>query len=176
MNTGIAKLSRISMESLANNPRATLSSWLKYEPVILAAYRQHPKSYSYRPANMAAVTVCSRLRDAVRGLLAFKYSCEVPHDDIQRWYSEVKICHDGTNVIIGPIEKNMDQLEGEGSDVPLYSFKELSLEEVVAFSVLISGNRITGPVFVASPPDVSLLPSRPNVEVVKKEDNSLMLL
>lgn len=176
MNTGSAKLSRISMESLAGNPRASLSAWLKYEPVILAAYRLHPKPYSYRPANMAAVTVCSRLRDAVRGCLAFRYSCEVPHDALLVWYSEIKIKHDGTNVIIGPIEKNMDALEGEGSDVPLYSFKELSLEEIVAFSVLISGNRISGPVFIAAPPDVSLLPSRPNVEIVKKEDNSLMLL
>lgn len=176
MNTGSAKLNRISMESLANNPRATLSAWLKYEPVILAAFRLHPKPYSYRPANMAAVTVCSRLRDAVRGCLAFKYSCEIPHDDLLRWFSEVVFKHDGTNVYIGPPERTLEKLEGEGTDVPIYSFKELSLEEVVAFSVLISGNRISGPIYIASPPDVSLLPTRTNCEVVKKDDGTLMLV
>lgn len=176
VTTFSAKLSRISMESLAGNPRATLSSWLKYEPVVLAAYRQHPKPYSYRPANMSSATVSSRLRDAVRGMLAFCYSCEVPHDALLAWYSEVKIRHDGTNVIIGPLEKNPSQLEGEGSDLPLYSFKELSLEEIVAFTVLISGNRISGPIYIASPPDVSLLPIRGNVEIVKKEDGTLMLV
>lgn len=164
------------MESLAGNPRASLSAWLKYEPVVLAAYRQHPKPYSYRPANMAAVTVCSRLRDAVRGCLAFRYSCEISHDDLLHWFSEVIFKHDGTNVYIGPPERTLEKLDGEGSDVPLYSFKELSLEEIVAFSVLISGNRISGPVFIAAPPDVSLLPSRPNVEVIQKEGGTLMLL
>lgn len=179
MKPRLSKLDRIDPSSLLHNPRATQGAWLKYEPIILAAFKQHPRPYIFSPSSMSPVSVCSKARDAVRGKLAFDYPSEVSTPDLQRWYSEVIFKVLEESVYIGPPQTSTDSLEGQGntkSSASSLSFSELSFEEISAWALLISNGRFKGSVTVLYPPDLSLLPPRPNVEMMSKPDGSLVLL
>jgi hypothetical protein len=179
MTATYRKLDRIDATLLSSNPRANVNAWKKYEPIVLTAYKLHPKPYIYRPANMAPSTICSRLRDAIRGKIAFDHPSELSSQDIARWYSEVVIKSDKEQVLIGPPTELAAAIRGTsvGSTKPLdMIFENLSFEELSAFTLLLSGGRLTGPVLVKTPPDISLLPQRPNVEMMKRQDGSLVLL
>lgn len=172
------KLDRIDPQRLAGNPRATLQSWLKYRDVVMSAMNQHPKPFIYRPISMTPSSVASKMRDAVRGKLAFNYPDEeIDNLVLARWYSEIVVKHDSQNVYIGPPESVRSALTGatpsSSSDL---NFPTLSFEEVAAFTLLLSGGRIVGPIVVRQPPDLSLLPLRPNVEILNRKDGSLVLL
>lgn len=172
------KLDRLDPKLLSTNPRATLSAWLKYKETVLAAYRQYPKNFVYRPINMSSASVCSKLRDAIRGQLAFGYTDDISNDDLSKWFSEVVFKNDNEYVYIGLPNEVKTALVGKQeshNDTKLF-FPELSFEEVAAFSLLISGGRLIGPVIVKSPPDITLLPPRPNVEMMERPDGSLVLL
>lgn len=172
------KLDNIDPQRLANNPRATLQSWLKYRDVVLSAMNQHPRPFIYQPISMTPSSVASKLRDAVRGKLAFNYpDNEISDLDLARWYSEIVVKHDKENVFIGPPEEVKKTLIGSTprSDHEL-NFPTLSFEEVSAFTLLLSGGRITGPIRISQPPDISLLPQRPNVEMLRRNDGSLVLI
>lgn len=172
------KLDNIDPNRLKANPRATLQSWLKYRDVVLSAMRQHPKPFIYTPINMAASSVASKLRDAVRGKLAFNYPDEQISDlALAKWYSEIIVKHDRENVYIGPPEEIKSSLVGASPNTKTeLVFPTLSFEEVAAFTLLLSNSRITGPVRVQQPPDLSLLPKRPNVEILNRENGELVLL
>ncbi len=172
------KLDNIDPQRLANNPRATLQSWLKYRDVVLSAIRSHPKPFIYQPVNMAASSVASKLRDAVRGKLAFNYpDPDITDNTLAKWYSEIVVKHDKENVFIGPPDAVRTTLTGatpyDGHEM---SFPTLSFEEVSAFTLLLSGGRIIGPVKITQPPDLSLLTKRPNVEILSRPDGSLVLI
>lgn len=174
------KLDRIDPISLASNRRATLNAWLKFEPIIVAAFRQHPKPYVYRPTAMSPFSVCSKARDALRGKLAFDYPCEVSNDDLRRWYAEVVFKNDNENVYIGLPKMIQEELKGNAvaPQVPKsLTFPTLSFEEIAAFNILISNNRLAGwTIHVVNPPDISLLSERPNVQLIRRNDGSLVLL
>jgi len=172
------KLDNIDPQRLAGNPRATLQSWLKYRDVVLSAFRQHPKPFIYTPTSMAATSVASKLRDAVRGKLAFSYpDGEVSDFELAKWYSEIVVKHDKENVYIGPPEGVKRSLTGSTpASTSELKFPTLSFEEVSAFTLLLSGGRIVGPVLILQPPDLSLLPPRPNVEMLRRPDGSLVLI
>lgn len=172
------KLERTDPSSLAANPRATLAAWQKYEPIVKSALAVHPKSFVYPCSTLKPSTICSRLRDAVRGKLAFDYPSELSTEAVARWYSEVVFKYDIENVYIGLPEGVKQVLDGTGSitNKSNLTFPTLSFEELAAFSLLLSNGRLVGPVIVKVPPDISLLPERDNLEMVKKEDGSLMLL
>lgn len=139
---------------------------------------QHPKPFIYQPTSMTPSSVASKLRDAVRGKLAFNYpDQEISDLALARWYSEIVVKHDKENVFIGPPEEVKRTLVGTTpkSDHEL-NFPTLSFEEVSAFTLLLSGGRITGPIVVRQPPDLSLLTLRPNVEMLQRKDGSLVLL
>lgn len=173
------KLDRITPQALAGNPRASLPSWLRYEPIVKAAMKHHPRPYIYRPSNRTAATVCSQLRDAVRGKLAFEYPSEINATELLRWYSEVVIKHDKESVYIGLPESVQAAISGHGTadaTDTTFKFDELTFEEVSAFTCLLSTGRIFGPVIIMRPPDLTTLPDRPNVERITKPDGSLVLL
>jgi hypothetical protein len=172
------KLDNIDPQRLAGNPRATLTSWLKYRDVVIMAMRQHPKPYIYTPTSMAASSVASKLRDAVRGKLAFDYpDPEVSNLDLARWYSEIVVKHDRENVYIGPPEEVKTTLIGATpNSATELTFPTLSFTEVSAFVILLSGSRLSGPIKIMQPPDISLLPNLPNVEILTKPDGSLVLI
>jgi hypothetical protein len=179
MRTTARKLDRLDPALLAANPRANVAAWMKYESIVLAAYRQHPKPYIFRPTSMAAVTVCSRLRDAIRGKLAFDYPSEISAEELAVWYGQVVIKSDTEQVLIGPMEEVKASVQGTavGTTKPTdMVFQELSFEEITAFTLLLSTGRVVGPVLVQKPPDISLLPVRPNVELMNRPDGSLVLL
>jgi hypothetical protein len=172
------KLDNIDPQRLANNPRATLQSWLKYRDVVLSAMHQHPKPFIYQPISMTPSSVASKLRDAVRGKLAFNYpDDEISDLSLARWYSEIVVKHDKENVFIGPPEEVKRTLIGaKPSNDHELNFPTLSFEEISAFTLLLSGGRIVGPIKVTQPPDITLLPTRPNVEMLKRPDGSLVLI
>jgi hypothetical protein len=85
--------------------------------------------------------------------------------------------HDRENVYIGPPEEVKTTLTGA---TPLsateLTFPTLSFEELSAFTLLLSGSRISGPIKVIQPPDLSLLTKRPNVELLTNKDGSIVLI
>lgn len=172
------KLDNIDPQKLAGNPRATLQAWLKYRDVVLSAMHQHPKPFIYQPVSMAASSVASKLRDAVRGMLAFNYpDPEITPLVLAKWYSEIVVKHDRENVYIGPPEEVKNSLVGTTptSSTEL-NFPTLSFEEVAAFTLLLSNGRIIGPIMVKQPPDLALLQKLPNVEILGRPDGSLVLI
>jgi len=151
---------------------------MKYRDMAVAAYRLHPKPYVFHPSNMKPSSVASKVRDAIRGRLAFEYpGDDIPTDDLAQWYSEVVIKHDDFNVYIGPAEGIKDVLKGHETlrDASL-TFPSLDFEEVAAFMLLISRGRLTGPISILAPPELSLLQPRPNVEMISKPDGTLVLI
>ena len=174
------KLDRIDPSILATNPRASIQSWLKYRDIVIAAYKQHPKPFVYRPVSMTPSSVCSKMRDAVRGKLAFDYpEDEVTNNELARWYSEVILKHDKEQVYIGLPEEVRATLIGvtpSGPNANGLKFPTLTFEEISAFTLLLSAGRILGPVEILQPPDITLLPRRPNVEILNRKDGSLVIL
>jgi hypothetical protein len=173
------KLDRIDPKVLASNPRASYAAWMKYEPIVIAAFRQHPKTFVYSPTSMTPSSVASKMRDAVRGMLAFAYPCPIPVLDLANWYNEIIIKHDKEAVYIGVPEKVKSVIRGEQRSPDSASnliFPTLTFEEVSAFTLLLSTARILGPILIQNPPDLSLLPKRPNVEMMVRNDGSLVLL
>lgn len=176
MKTSAKKLERLDPVRLASNPRASLLSWLKYKDIVLGAMAQHPRPYIYKPSNMTPSSVTSKIRDAIRGCIAFGYE-GVNHSDLAKWWIEVVVKHDNENVYIGPFEEVQSVLSGEtvSKDNGL-TFPTLAFEEVAAFQILLSNGRLLGPIRILQPPDISLLPKRPNVVLMPRPDGSLHML
>lgn len=173
------KLERLDPKNLSSNPRASLSSWLRFSDIVLQAYRTHPQPFVFRPSNRSPSSIATKLRDAIRGKLAFDYpGFEIPNSDLLRWYGEVIVKPIGDDVYIGPALALVDTT-GVISACPKLaspSFVSLSFEEVSAFQLLLSTGRLSGPILVQNPPDLTLLPERPNVELMPRADGSLVML
>lgn len=167
---------------LVDNPRATMRAWKQYETCAVAAFHQHPKPYIFTPTTHRPTTVASRIRDAIRGCLAFAYPIlsdpPIGHDALREWWSSVIVKNTATLVIIGVPERVLVEMSGDVSAPASggLAFQTLSLEEIIAFTILISTGRISGPIVVTTPPDVSLIPERPNVEMDVRADGKLLIL
>lgn len=173
----MSKLSSIDSSTLASNPRATLSSWLRYEPIAKAAFLSHPIPYVYTPTSLSPSSVCSKLRDAVRGAIAFSYPgfCETPA--LARWWSEVVVSHDREKVFIGPPQRSLPAIDGSVHNDWAFCFDRLSEAEFSAFELLLNSGRIKGPVMIHHPlASFSLLPLCDNVERIHRADGKLVLL
>lgn len=178
-----SKLDRIDAAALATNPRARLVDWKRYEPIILAAMEIHPRPYVYHPTNMSPATISSRIRDAVKGKIAFDHNSTKSADEVRHWFGEVIFKHDATTLYIGPFDRVRALISGEDHSTPLtgsvpFSFHTLSCEELTAFAILLSSGRITGPVICKIPPPGADLINWPedNLEVLPKSDGSLVLM
>lgn len=175
----MSKLDRIDPTALQHNPRASLLSWCRYEKVTIAAFRQHPKPYIFQPSSLAPCTVASRIRDAIRGAIAFSYPIDsgaISTATLSKWWDDVVVKSAGEHVIIGPTKEVMAELQVSREDKRNLSFHDASLDEIIAFSVLLSSGKLTGPVTIFQPPDTSQLPPRANVEVLQRVDGSLVLM
>lgn len=176
MKTSNKKLERLDPVKLASNPRASVSSWLKYKDIVLGAIAQHPRPYVYKPSNMTPSSVASKIRDAIRGAITFGYE-GIPHIDLARWWTEIVVKYDNENVYIGPFEEVSEVLTGESLTKDSgYTYPTLSFEEVAAFQILLSNGRLLGPIKIFQPPDITLLPQRPNVALMPRPDGSLHML
>lgn len=170
------KLLRLDPTLLASNPRATLSAWQRYEPLVLAAHSQHPQTFSYECTDMASNTICSRIRDAIRGALAFSYPSTLAHADLLSWYSEVIIRFDATHVHIGPrgpLTPTLSILKPKDSTTLEYA--RLTNDELHAFALLLSSGRLQGPILCHHPNLTSPL-LHPNLEVIHREDGAMVLI
>lgn len=173
------KLAALDPVDLSSNPRATLQAWLNYQSVILQAVSRHPLPFTFAPQNKSPQTVVSRLRDAVRGCLAFGYDISdtaVTQESLLRWYAEVVFKFDKDLVIIGPPERLRDRLHiNEQTHDSRYHYPFLTFEEIAAFQLLLSTGKISGPVIIDTAPDMTLLPSRDNVEMTLNDKKQLVL-
>lgn len=171
------KMERIDPDALRDNPRATFAAWKRYESIVLLAYRRFPQPYLISPPRMSPATVASRLRDAIRGAIAFNYCTEVPAIDLARWYEKVVIKHTTSHVFIGPPpDKEAPPIVApEVTRDSTLTFDSLPFEEVTAFALLLSRNRLQGPIIIQNPPDLSQLPDFPNLQRLDK-NGALVLI
>ena len=174
----MSKLNRLDPEVLAHNPRAKLTAWYKYQPLIRDAFEKSPHVHRWSPTNLTPATVASRLRDAVRGCLVFQYPISfTTHEQLASWWDTVIVKHTTSEILIGHPEATVEALKGTDPTAPGYRFTDLSFEELTAFAVLLSTSRLSGPVVVSTPPtDWHLVTERPNLEVMSRDDGSLVLL
>lgn len=174
----MSKLLRITPETLANNPRASLNEWLRFSHIVKDAMLQHPQSFFYKPETMSPNTLESRIRDAIRGCICFSYD---PNSDaIRTWFNEVIFSHTKTLLIIGPKKKQgSPPIEGTQSNKSKssvsYSYPSLTQHEYNAFITLLAANHINGPVIVDDPKNLELSDS-PFVESLIRPDGKLIIL
>lgn len=171
-----AKLNRIDPEDLSSNPRATLAAWQRYEDLVIQAYQVHPKGWKYTPRMLAPVTFVSRIRDAIRGKIAFDYPSIVSKEQLASWYSQVIFKVIGIDVYIGPKTKLIETLKTSTTTKDTLTFETLTLDEICAFALLLSGGHIQGPIVIQKPPAISSLPNYPNFHTLPRPDGSLVLL
>lgn len=175
------KAEGLNIVDLTNNPRADLASWMKYESLILTAYRAFPSPYEFKPKNHSAHTVVSRFRDATRGCIAFQHPItlaeDITHDMLRDWYLQVIIKRNADDTIfVGRPEKRLIRIETERlPDKDSYTYASLTYEEISAFSLLLATGRIRGPVKALAFPDVTTLPERSNLNVMVNSDGALVL-
>lgn len=178
-----AKLNRIDPNKLANNPRASLSAWSKFAPTVLAAYRLHPNPYLCTPQDLSIKTFVSRIREAIRGAIAFSYVLDsgISTDDLTRWYDEVIITeYNPTTVFIGPA-KTLQESKPVQTTTPSSTsldFRTLTWEEFEAFVLLISSGRMQVSVTIRKPDPTMLafVSPSPNLTILSRPDGSLVLL
>lgn len=173
----MSKLDSINAADLSSNPRATLAAWLKYEPIVAKALQVHPKPFAYTPTTMSPYSVASKLRDAVRGKIAFDYPSTLHTDVVSRWWNEVQVSNDIEKVLIGPKGVKVGRLDGSVHSDYAFMFDTLEYEEVSAFELLLSTGRIKGPVMIQHPKaNLSVDGTQPNCERIFRPDGALILL
>lgn len=170
------KLDSLDPNELAHNPRCTLAAWKKYENIVVCAYKQHPKAYLFRPSHVATSTVASRIRDAIRGALAFGYDCDVPAIDLLRWWGEVIVKFDKEQVYIGPkktlAESPLEHTSGKENG---FSYDSLTFAEATAFCILLNTGRLIGPVNIKNPPSGLDLLEYENVQAIDGKPGVILL-
>lgn len=170
----MGKLERLDPYKLADNPRCNLSAWNRYQPYVQNAYRNHPRSFTFKPTSLASATVASRIREAIRGALVFSYPGFVTTAELARWYSEVVVTHVGDSVTIGPRTAVSEPLKAE-TPTSGFTYTTLTPAEFNAFVTLLSTGRLLGPVCIRQP-DPHMLSSVENVEVIQRPDGSIVLI
>jgi hypothetical protein len=176
-----AKLGRIDPVSLADNPRATLQAWQRYEPIVIAAVRKFPLPFVWSPSphQISCTTVVSRIRDACRGKIAFDYPSSITAEDLARWFSQVIFKVVSRSVYIGPKEQlktvviPLDAHEEKKGDLV---FDDLTPDELNAFALLLSNGRLSGPIILRKPLSQPDVPEYPNFHIIPRPDGSLVLL
>lgn len=170
----MSKLDSLDPKRLACNPRASLLAWLKFEPIVIAAINQHPNKFTYLPTTMSPYSVTSKIRDAIRGKLAFDYPSPLATSVVKEWWGSVVVTNDKTKVYIGAKETKPGILSGVTTADYAYCFDYLATDELAAVELLLGRGRIKGPIRVEDPPNP--LPALPfNVERVMR-DKTLILL
>lgn len=91
-------------------------------------------------------SIVSKIRDAVRGAIAFNYVDDV--ESLRDWFDKVEFRIFGAGLVIGPKEtRKVEPLKEKKTG---YKFTALSLDELNAFALLLATEKIVGPVEVES--------------------------
>lgn len=172
----MSKLDRIAPDTLAGNPRATLAQWKRYSHIVHKARELDPRPWEMRLVGLAPATAASRLRDAIRGAIAFHYTDDT--DGLMRWYDSVIITHTSTHLIIRSkdMPKTVPEVKAVLDEQYPFQFDTLALDEFHAFGVLLQTGRIVGPVHIRRPHADQLESHWPNVEIIPSRDGSLLML
>lgn len=171
----MSKLDRLDPETLKDNPRATHAQWQRFEAIVKSARMAFPTSWEYPIHGLTPNTAASRLRDAIRGAIAFNYTTNT--HELLEWYKKIHITHSSTHLIIRPTDmpKTSPAVQAVLSDEFPFSFDTLDQTEYDAFGTLLNSGRIIGPVHMKHAPAM-LQRGWMNVEVIPRPDGSLILL
>jgi len=172
-----AKIHRIVPSSLAHNQRATLAPWQRYEALVLRAYDAAPAPVRFKPSGLSAESVVSKVRDAIRGMIAFSYPSRVTSDELSAWWSTVIVRRIDDEVYIGPRLRYDSELTAKAEHTR-YEYDTLSQSEMRCFAVLLSAGRINGPITIRKPlvPDPSVFDGLTNAEPINMPDGTLLII
>lgn len=138
--------------SLSSNPRASLRSWLRYEPYISAAFQAYPQPYRFRVEGLAPSTFISRVRDAVRGCLFFSHPCDILPAKLREWWGWVEVRTDGQDIVIGPRDRALRELEPVvpvTQTIESTEYLEVTEAERDAFALLLNSGRLPSPIILS---------------------------
>lgn len=164
---------------LAQNPRASLISWERYAPVVRRAFESYPEPCVLDPLTIQPNTFESRIRDAIRGAIAFDYPRDFAYGTkLAEWWKMVVVRQTivPPRVIIARKEnKQLPPIEVKEKTQGL-EFTELTLEEWRAFILLVNNGRLQGPITVRSKPNTTTIQLPPNVQLLPRPDGSIIIL
>lgn len=169
------KLSSITVERLKSNPRASAAAWHRYCPFIVEAIKKFPQPSRFIFAGLSPTTAESRIRDAIRGKIAFGYTEGPAVEDVVAWWEQIIVKRDGDFIYLGLKDKFEEPLKATEEG---FQFINLDAQAIEAFALLLSRGHLKGPVKISVPPTlVSLnLLSFPNLQVLNRPDGSLVLI
>jgi hypothetical protein len=168
---------KLELRSVSNNPRCTLAAWQRYAPSVLAAYWASPEPYIFKLPGFSVQSVVSKLRDAVRGKLAFDYPCPVSNEALASWWADTIVKPYGDEVYIGPRPvKQTEPIEPESKNKNPYFFRTMSQRHAAMFAELLNAGLVQGPITirrVEADPDIS---SMFNVDLIHLPDGTLQII
>lgn len=170
------KEQNLAPENLTSNPRATLGAWNKYHKVVESAITSPENPVKITPQSVTTGTFVTRLRDAIRGCIAFSYpllSDQYSHEDLKEWFIRMTFWFSNEHVFIGNRKKN-DQPVVARVEKAGFHFESLTTAEIYAFQVLLSSGRLKGPVEVDVAP--TLEPCEiVNVQILHRDKGFIIL-
>lgn len=171
----MSKLDRLDPDTLKDNPRATFSAWTRYTTIVRRARELFPHTYKFQPLGQVPATVASRLRDAIRGAIAFDYTEDTP--ELRKWYEKIIITHTQKELIIRARDalRISPEVTAVLDDKFPFSYDTLDQTEYDSFGNLLNSGRIVGPVHMKHAPQF-LQRGWMNVEVIQRPDGSTLLL
>ena len=126
---------------------------------------------------LSVQTVTSKLRDAVRGAIAFAYCTEPSVEDLTNWWSKVIVRPEGEQVHIGPRTPLKETYTTESAAPKTgFVFDTLTAEETQAFALLLNNGRISGPITIRKPKHEPVLSALFNVDIVRLKNGHLQII
>lgn len=168
-----------TIRSLSVNPRATLVAWERFSHIVVSAFQASPAPFTYLPTGLSPYSVASKIRDAIRGKLAFDYPCVIDNDVLTKWWEGVVVTNTKEKVTIGPRKRDLPAVDGTVHGDAAFIFDTLPFPELDAFELLLSTGRIKGPILLTKPPigvEEGVNSIYPNVERIFRPDGKLILL
>lgn len=162
---------------LADNPRASLSAWERFRPHIIRAISSYPNRVTISPTTLRACTYESRVRDAIRGAIAFGYEIS-PHSTelLIDWYSKIVIRSTLTTVVIGPPSALDDESGLTVQDdhiAVIETHTKVSVAERDAFVLLIASGRLGSVTLDSTWPGWQ--PDHPNVIATIVDEKTILI-
>lgn len=143
----------------------------------------YPQVFSITPTSRSASTVVANIRDAIKGAIEFNYPTSLLDGRLADWWSKVVVRQKGKEVLIGPpseVSLRLDKTTpttttGVSVEYQVSSPSEaqdfVTTTELDAFILLLSTNRITGPVRIRGDHSTRALP--PNVTATFRDGETL---
>lgn len=169
----------LNLSLLAENPRASLASWLRFRDHVIQAIEWYPQSLILHPISLRPSTYTSRVRDAIRGAIAFGYPCGTYSTDaLLTWYTQISVRFTKTTVIIGPRDAVEEIAPNEVKPISLLEDAHrpigVSPTERDAIVVLVGSGRLASGVTLATVWP-GWQPDNPNVIATVKDGKTILI-